>query len=114
MLVSEVGLEQLGISREYCTQCLTERKRNHTTAAYFLLRARYLKTAPPGSLQAAAQGSTASPFTAAVPPATLMGGRTEAASAAAGGGGACAVSGAKGQMVPGLPLPSPRAWAAIA
>lgn len=26
-------LEPLGISREYCVQCLHERKRNHTTAA---------------------------------------------------------------------------------
>lgn len=52
-------LESLGISRDYCVQCLNERKRNHTTAAYFLLRARHLRNSP-AAAAAALAAATAS------------------------------------------------------
>ena len=52
-------LEAMGMSRDYCVQCLAERKRNHTTAAYFLLRTRHLRTMPPSAAGAASAISSA-------------------------------------------------------
>ena len=69
-------LEQLGISRDYCVQCLTDRKRNHTTAAYFLLKERAQralrelhKHARPGTHSAHAHAAAAGgqPLVAPVP-----------------------------------------------